>query len=281
MRSLMRGALRRTASLPLRLVDPALRAEALDRLAREATVTLALGGGDAITFFAPSPLLRSRAAGVLDKEPDMIQWIDALPADAVLWDIGANVGVFSLYAATRRRCRVLAFEPSAANYFALTRNIQLNALSARIESYCVALSGATELGTLNLDSAEIGTAMSQFSATGEASRYSSGQGNVTHGMIGFTIDDFIGRFAPAFPTHLKIDVDGLEWPILQGASATLRDRRLVSAMVELSVTDRAERDRAMAFLGGAGLEFVSQGASQGANAEAAANHLFTRQAGAR
>jgi len=34
-------------------------------------------------------------------------------------------------------------------------------------------------------------------------------------MIGFTIDDFIGRFAPAFPTHLKIDVDGLEWPILQ------------------------------------------------------------------
>jgi len=62
---------------------------------------------------------------------------------------------------------VLAFEPSAANYFALTRNIQLNALSARIESYCVALSGATELGTLNLDSAEIGAAMSQFSATGE------------------------------------------------------------------------------------------------------------------
>jgi FkbM family methyltransferase len=281
LRTLVRGGLRRAASLPLRLIDPALRAEALDRFGRDATATLTLDGGDVITFFAPSPLLRSRAENALAKEPDMIRWLDALPDGAVLWDIGANVGVFSLYAAVRRRCRVLAFEPSAANYYALTRNIQLNALAGRIDSYCVALSGATELGTLNLDSPDLGAAMSQFSASGEASRYSSGEGNVTHGMIGFTIDDFVARFAPAFPTHLKIDVDGLEWGILQGAGTTLRDRRLCAVMVELSVTQPLERDRAVDYLAQAGLECLSHGASQGAGGEAAANYLFTRRNAAR
>ena len=279
--TIVRAGLRRAASLPLLLIDPALRAEALDRFTRDAIFTLALDGGDGITFFAPSPLLRSRAENALTKEPDMIRWLDALPDDAVLWDIGANVGVFSLYAAVRRSCRVLAFEPSAANYYALTRNIQLNALAGRIESYCVALSGATELGTLNLDSPDPGAAMSQFSATGEASRYSSGEGNVTHGMIGFTIDDFVARFAPAFPTHLKIDVDGLEWAILQGAEAALRDRRLCAVMVELSVTQPFERDRAAAYLSNAGLDVVSHGAPQGACGEAAANYLFARRNAAR
>ena len=100
-------------------------------------------------------------------------------------------------------------------------------------------------------------------------------------MIGFTIDDFVSRFAPAFPTHLKMDVDGLEGEILRGAAATLRDPRLISAMVELSVTDHDERRRALALLADAGLDLVSQGESQGANNEAAANHLFVRRSAAR
>ena len=45
-----------------------------------------------------------------------------MPADAVLWDIGADIGSYALYAA-KRGVRVLAFEPSAATLYALTRNI--------------------------------------------------------------------------------------------------------------------------------------------------------------
>ena len=69
----------------------------------------------ALGFYAPSPLLQQRASTVLTKEPDMIQWIDGIGKSDVLWDIGANVGTFSLYAAARAQCTVLAFEPSAAN----------------------------------------------------------------------------------------------------------------------------------------------------------------------
>lgn len=235
--------------------------------------------GGTLKFFAPSPLLQDRAANLLGKEPDMIQWLDGIPQDAVLWDVGANVGVFSLYAAFCRKARVLAFEPSAANFHVLARNIQLNHLNERVTCYCIALSGTTELGILNLSSPAMGTAMSQFGKPGEMSRYWTGGDAAAHGMIGFTMDEFIKRFDPPFPTHLKMDVDGLEWPILQGAANTLRDPRLRAAMIELSLTDHAERARAMTLMEDSGFKFVSHGEAQGTETEKAANHLFERVQG--
>lgn len=269
-----RGAWRRLASAPLKLSPPGVRAEFLTSLWDDMIVRAPIGGTE-LMFFAPTPLLRMRADTILTKERDTIAWLETIPADAVLWDIGANVGVFTLYAAARRRCSVLAFEPSAANYAVLTRNLQLNNATGRVTAYCLALAGETALGVLNLDSAAMGTAMSQFGKAGDRSPYSSNRAPVTHGMVGFTVDDFVARFSPPLPTHLKIDVDGLEWPILQGAQATLRHPGLHSLIVELSVTHGAERDRAVAFLGSCGFALRGQGSPQG-DTEQAANHLFVR-----
>jgi FkbM family methyltransferase len=271
-----RGALRRLASLPLRLLDAQTRSQAIELLVDDAIADVDVSGTH-LRFFAPSALLRARAAGLQQKEPDMIAWLDSLPADAVLWDVGANVGVFSLYAAATRHCTVLAFEPSAPNFYVLTRNIQLNQFDSQVLAYCVALAGTTELGVLNLDSAQLGAALSQFGDAGDVSRYAGRASHLVHGMVGFSIDDFVARFSPSFPTHLKIDVDGLEWPIIQGAIRTLSDSRLQSVMIELSLTDRAERDRAIAVLAEAGLLFVSSGVVQGHAGEQAANHLFVRR----
>ena len=276
LKSMLRGATRRLAIAPLRLLGPRLRAQALellsDRMITEAPIPNAT-----LKFFAPTPLLQDRAAAVLTKEPDMIRWIDGLAKSAVFWDIGANVGVFSLYAAARASCTVLSFEPSASNFYVLARNVQLNGLNNLITAYCMALSGTTGLGVLNLASPAMGMALSQFGKAGEKSRYLTGEiQSAVHGMVGFSIDDFIARFAPPFPTHIKMDVDGLELQILQGATRTLSDRRLRSAMVELSLTDVDERGRAQALLERAGLKFISQGDTQGTGAENAANHLFVR-----
>ena len=60
-------------------------------------------------------------------------------------------------------------------------------------------------------------------------------------------------FDPPFPTRLKLDVDGIEMQILEGAQKTLRDQRLRSVMVELSVVDELERDRAIARLSDSGI----------------------------
>src|SRR5690349_3964192 len=119
-KSRIRKAARRLAALPLHLLGGRLRAEALEEIS-EGTVTDFPVPGTTLRFWTPTPLLVDRARGVLIKEPDMIPWLDGIPKEAVLWDIGANVGVFSLYAACCRGCTVLAFEPSAANFHVLTR----------------------------------------------------------------------------------------------------------------------------------------------------------------
>ncbi len=265
------------AMAPFRMLAPRERAEALEMLSNRMIVETPIPGGT-LTFFTPSPLLQDRAASVLSKEPDMICWMDRIDRDAVLWDIGANVGVFSLYAAVRTNCTVLSFEPAAANFFVLVRNIELNNLNTRITAYCIALSGASRLGVLNLASVAMGAAISNFGNAGEMSRYWTGDSvNAQHGMLGFTVDDFVAHFNPPFPTHIKLDVDGLEWSILLGATNTLRDARLREAMVELSLTNREERERVIALLEDSGLKFASRGASQGTATQEAANHLFKRQ----
>jgi FkbM family methyltransferase len=264
------------ASLPMKAIGPHLRTNILDHLTEEA-VTVVKIPGNQIRFYAPSPLLMARASSVLSKEADTIQWIDGFEEGTVFWDIGANVGVYSLYAAIQKRVFILAFEPSAANFHVLTRNIHLNQLGDRATAYCMAFSDRSELGMLNMASASMGAAINQFGRSGEMSRYWEGQtATASHGMIGFTIDNFIAQFDPPFPNYLKLDVDGLEPQILEGARVALRDTRLRSILVELVLGHESENRSTLALLGDAGFHFVSRGPTQGTKTELAANHLFQK-----
>jgi FkbM family methyltransferase len=280
----MRGVVRRLAMAPLWIVGTRLRAEAIERFSISMITEVPVPGGR-IRFDARFPLLLARAANLLSKEEDTIRWIDNFEDKAIFWDIGANVGVYSLYAAVRKDLRVLAFEPSAANFHVLSHNIQLNDLSDRVTAYCVAFSDRTQLGILNLIAPKIGDrrgppmmggALSQFGMAGEQSRYASNADYVTQGMFGFTIDEFVTRFHPPRPTHIKLDVDGLELPILTGAKEALCHSGLRSLMVELTVTHKTEREETIRLLEDAGLYLVSQGKEQGATSEMGANHLFER-----
>jgi FkbM family methyltransferase len=64
------------------------------------------------------------------REPWTIEWLRSLPAGAVLWDVGANIGTTALVAADQpgRSVRVVAVEPFPANYSSLVKNIVLNHL---------------------------------------------------------------------------------------------------------------------------------------------------------
>jgi FkbM family methyltransferase len=268
--------MREVASIPLRMMWKAQRRLALEKLTGSMISKIDVPAGN-LLFVTSTGLLQSRAQSVMTKEPDTIQWIDRFESSDVFWDIGANVGVFSLYAARQRGLRVLAFEPSADNYAVLCKNIEINAFEGRVVPYCVALAGGTQLGVLNSPSREMGASLHQFGNKGEASRYWGGnKTSFAQGVVGFSVDDFIYQFSPPFPTRLKIDVDGLEWPILQGAGKSLRDPRLRSVMAELPLSDTAERDRAIAWLSDCGFELVSQGDLQEGGGQTAANHFFAR-----
>lgn len=82
--------------------------------------------GKQIKIYCAGEVSRFRAQTLLTKEPGTLAWIDQFSDGDVLLDIGAYIGVYTLYAAVTKGIRVIAVEPSAANFNNLSRNIQLN-----------------------------------------------------------------------------------------------------------------------------------------------------------
>jgi FkbM family methyltransferase len=188
-----------------------------------------------IRFYGMGRVTDYRARTLLTKEPETIEWIDSFNGSDILWDIGANIGIYSLYAAMRG-ISVLAFEPFPANYYLLSKNIEINGMSEKIAAYCLALNDKTKLDSLYVRKTEPGSAGSNFGkapcAGGQPLKVSFKQA-----MMGVSIDDFIKQFNPKFPNHIKIDVDGIEHDIIEGAKKTLLDKRLKSVLVELNIRD--------------------------------------------
>ena len=157
---------------------------------------------------------KKRANEALSKDPEMIRWLDEIGPDDLLWDIGANVGIYSLYAALRQCCRVYAFEPGAANYYILNRNIELNRAHDNIMALCIAVAEKTEFDVLNMRRTVPGYSLSTFGqAVGE--RGQPFVPSFKQGMISFSLDD-LATHLPA-PTHIKIDVDGIDLQIFSVA----------------------------------------------------------------
>jgi len=81
-----------------------------------------------LSFYVPNALNRFRVDTFSVKEPETLEWIDLIPETGVLWDIGANVVLYSCYAAKSRDCLVYAFEPFVFNLEWLAKNIYINSL---------------------------------------------------------------------------------------------------------------------------------------------------------
>lgn len=95
-----------------------------------------------IKFFCPGELTEWRARTLLTKEPETIEWINTFSQTDTFWDIGSNVGMYSLYAALKGLL-VLSFEPSPSNYYLLNRNIEINKMDDKISAYCIAFNDTT------------------------------------------------------------------------------------------------------------------------------------------
>jgi len=209
-----------------------------------------------ISFFCPGKIPERRAKTLLTKEPGTIEWINGFNEADVFWDIGANVGVYSLYAASKG-LSVLAFEPSPSNYYLLSKNIEVNKMDDKISAYCIALNNNTKLDIFYMANTELGGALNSF---GEANDWQGKTFTVSlkQAMVGFSIDDFIKQFNPPFPDHIKIDVDGIEDSIIKGGNNTLKDSHLKSLLVELNSENKELTGGVVDILNGSGLTLFTK-----------------------
>lgn len=169
------------------------------------------------------------------KEPDTVEWIErSMKPGDTFYDVGANVGAYSLIAAKafNGSVKVFAFEPAFLNFTQLCRNVALNQCQDSITPLSIALSDATSLDSFNYHDLIPGGSLHTL---GEAIDYKGDRFEpvLKQPLLGFKTDDLIDQFALPVPTHIKIDVDGIELAILKGADRTLADNTLRSIVVEL------------------------------------------------
>jgi FkbM family methyltransferase len=177
-------------------------------------------GDVSLTFATPNALNQYRADTFSTKEPETLEWIDGIPQGSILWDIGANVGLYSCYAAKRRGCTIFSFEPSVFNLELLARNIFLNGLADNVTIVPLPLSDSLGVNKLNMTTTEWGGALSTF-----------GQSYGHDGKpmarvfefptIGLSMVDAVERLAIPTPDFIKMDVDGIEHLILKGGGPVL------------------------------------------------------------
>lgn len=200
-------------------------------------------------------IARVRAAGFHSVEPETLEWIDGFADSDTLLDIGANVGVYTLYASFVRNIHVVAVEPSPFSFVELARNILANGLSEKVVAIPAA---AAERGFV----ADMNYASVSLKSGGSGASFDTALDNAGGDMgvaaklqqPGFSIDEIVTWSGVRFPNHIKIDVIGNQGRILVGAKKTLADPRMKSLMVEMPL-DLPDEDRlARETLAAAGFE---------------------------
>lgn len=192
-------------------------------------------GRAAIRIRATSKIERRRRMTACAMEPWTVAWLEreVVPGD-VVYDIGANVGVFSLIAAhlLTQRGRVVAFEPGYANYARLCENLLLNGEGALILPVPLPLSDESCIGSFRYRSLEPGQSRHRLELSPPELGIEGGEG-LRHDVIIARLDGLIETFDLPAPTLVKIDVDGAELHVLRGAEATFRSPALRSALIEV------------------------------------------------
>ena len=208
--------------------------------------------GSDLIFSVPNALSQFRADTFSSKEPETLDWVDRIPRGSVLWDIGANVGLYTCYAAKARDCRVFAFEPSVFNLELLARNIFLNRLTDLVTIVPLPLSEQLAFSTLRMTSTDWGAALSTFGQSyghdGEAIRKV-----FEFPTVGLSMVDAVTLLRIPQPDYIKMDVDGIEHLILKGGMPILREVK--SVCVEINDKFSAQADEAGSYLRAAGLSF--------------------------
>lgn len=190
-----------------------------------------------IKFFVPNQLTEWRVSSFFDKEPETLEWIDSFPEknNFIFWDVGANIGLYSIYNTLKNtNSKTICFEPSTSNLRILSRNISINNLENSIKIFSIPLTNKENTFlTMNEGDFIEGGALNSF---GENFNF-EGQKFISknkYQLFGTTINYLLKNNLLEVPDYIKIDVDGIEHLILEGASEYLENKKIKSLSIEIN-----------------------------------------------
>lgn len=208
-------------------------------------------------FYAPTKHAAWRYKTLFIKEPETIEWLQTLKNTDVLWDVGANVGIYTVYAALVTKATVYAFEPGAANFWTLCKNVELNNIDQRVTTLCVGLGEEHKCADLFLSSSDSGGAQNSLDSPLD-DRGNSFKPQFRQGIMSVPADVLVYSLGVPCPTAMKIDVDGFELQVLRGAAQVLSDPTLKKLSLEMDSSRKDLVATAMEMLTKAGLTKVGE-----------------------
>lgn len=192
--------------------------------------------GTSLLFVSSTSVEKWRIDTIFQKEPQTVSWIrDVVGEGDVFFDIGANIGIYSLLAAISvgQRGHVYSFEPHAFNFTRLVTNISVNKLNGIITPLSCAIGGKVCLLDFNYKSLVSGTADSQLGTLKDMNEELFSP-EFIEAKICETMDHLVFEYGLKAPTHIKIDVDGNELDILRGMQDCLVVHQPRSVLVEIN-----------------------------------------------
>ena len=183
-----------------------------------------------IIFYTPNKISSYRAHTFLSKEKDTIEWIEKYGNDnQIFFDIGSNMGVYTILYAKLFKSKVFSFEPSFRNLDLLVRNIQINKLNDRITVISNPVYNNSSVNTFS--QATNRTAGMALGAFGEKTL-----SGFNFNTLGLSIDHLLNQKLISPPNIIKVDVDGNELKIIKGALNTIKNNSCKTLLIETRET---------------------------------------------
>ena len=181
-----------------------------------------------------NPLEGYRIATYETKEPETLDWIElSLHANDVFFDIGANIGLYSVFAAkVQPKAKVYAFEPSIPNFSRLFRNMLNNGIT-NMTPMNLAVSGTTMLDYFHMSEWLNGAALHGFGGKFDFAQDKPSNIPLKYGTFGISLDDLVYKHGLPHPNLVKLDVDSIEEQIIKGGNRVLSDPSCRSVLVEV------------------------------------------------
>lgn len=158
--------------------------------------------------------------GLYDFE-EMLFLLHTLIEDDLFVDVGANVGVYTILASSVKACRSISIEPVPDTFIHLENNIAINHIAHKVSPLNIGISDKAGIlkFTKNLNS----------SLNHVEFEDNSSQENIEVKVD--SLDQLLGNETPII---IKIDVEGFETMVINGAKEVLKKDSLKAIIIELN-----------------------------------------------
>ena len=168
------------------------------------------------------------------KEPETLKWLEFFAMTnhnrEIFVDVGANIGIYTLYWLHFPNTRAIAIEPFDENVKLLTKNIHMNNFMTRVDIISKPLSSQNKFAWPTINDVRPGGSDYKISFNNKLNQNNSIKVETS------TLDMLLSEKNEKF--ILKIDTDGTDFDILKGAELTLKNGKIISILIESGEEDQ-------------------------------------------